>query len=58
MASKYKTAAKAELVAIYRLEFYKKQRNWKFCKDVCKTTPDPKPEPERPLEPTKPPELR
>ncbi|XP_072937581.1 uncharacterized protein [Epargyreus clarus] len=28
---------KAELIAIYRLEFYKKQQNWKLAKDARKT---------------------
>ncbi|CAG9794293.1 unnamed protein product [Diatraea saccharalis] len=47
MASKYK--AKAELIAIYRLEFYRKQKNWKFCQDVCKKS-ELKPEVEATLE--------
>ncbi|XP_053621290.1 uncharacterized protein LOC128681438 isoform X3 [Plodia interpunctella] len=29
----YKASKKGELVAIYRLEFYKNQKKWKFCKN-------------------------
>ncbi|XP_028177943.1 uncharacterized protein LOC114365541 isoform X2 [Ostrinia furnacalis] len=38
MASKHKKPSESEvaLVAIYRLKFYKNQKNWKFCQDVCK----------------------
>lgn len=51
MATKFKTPAKFDLGAIHRLEFYKKQRNWKFCKDICanpdlKTKPDSEVPPE------------
>lgn len=30
MSTAYKTS-KAELVAIYRLEFYRQKKNWKLC---------------------------
>ncbi|KAL0859350.1 hypothetical protein ABMA27_011142 [Loxostege sticticalis] len=47
MASKYKSPSEVELVAICRLEFYKKQKNWKFCQDVCKKkASEPAPGPE------------
>ncbi|XP_060808601.1 uncharacterized protein LOC132903744 [Amyelois transitella] len=32
----YKNTAKGELVAIYRLEFYRNQKKWKFCKNEKK----------------------
>ncbi|XP_049882970.1 uncharacterized protein LOC126378602 [Pectinophora gossypiella] len=38
MSGTYKS--KAELVAIYRLEFYRKQKHWKFCSDVRREQPD------------------
>ncbi|XP_052757121.1 uncharacterized protein LOC128202096 [Galleria mellonella] len=40
--------SKAELIAIYRLEFYKKKKNWKFCAEDKEKSNE-----ERPVESTK-----